>query len=89
MILTQTYAGIGSPTNMEPVDAYFDEVELTDAHSGYGLTREAHVKELKKRSGDRTVLNATFTFRPGRSHPSYGTIVATVLGDEYRFKQPG
>lgn len=64
------------------VGVYYDEVSLEDAR-GYGLGRATHVASLAVRSGDRTVVAAKFEFRPGSAHPSYGTIIASVTGDEY------
>ena len=73
---------------LEPVGVYYDEVELCDAQ-GFGLDRAAHVRELSHRSEGRVVTGARFEFRPGRSHPSYGCLVASVTGDEYRAVPPG
>lgn len=51
--------------------------------SDYGLSRKEHFEELKKRAKGKLIINCKFEVRSGRSHPSYGTIIVSVTGDEF------
>ena len=84
MVLTQSLVDLAS-LELEPIEAYFDEVELSTSQ-GNGYPRSEHVRELIKRAGNKIVVGAKFSFRPAKCPPGYGRETATLVGDECRRK---
>jgi len=85
MILTQSLVESGL-TDLEPVGTYFDEVELVNGPTGYGLGKKEHIDKLQERAKEVLVLGANYNTCAGSGHPCYHRISVSVTGDLYQKK---